>query len=408
MVSDRGDKITRMPLHKMMSARAAARANGIMAAEKTPSRLESFGSGGAVPITDFSDAQYYGEVTIGTPPQTFKVVLDTGSSNLWVPSVKCGAFDIPCKLHAKYDATKSSTYKSNGTTFSIQYGSGSLSGFLSADTITLGGIVVPEQTFAEATNEPGLAFIAGKFDGILGMGWPRISVDGVKPVFTNMVEQNLVSQPLFSVYLSKDASAAVGGEFLLGGIDTKYYTGDINYVPLANETYWYFAMDQVRACVRVPPRPTPACARMCVSVCARSGVCVRVSVFECCLCVRALLYACVVVRLEAIEQASPILCLCAFLLGVNWRRCLDRVQGWLPRHRRHGHVAPRRAQGAGRGHPDEDRRQAVRQRRVHGRLLVAGLDAQRRLHPCGQGLHAHAEGLRAAGVGPVPLGLYGH
>jgi cathepsin D len=241
----RGDKITRMPLQKMMSARAAARANGIMASETTPSRLESFASGGVVPITDFSDAQYYGEVTIGTPPQTFKVILDTGSSNLWVPSVKCGALDIPCKLHAKYDATKSSTYKANGTTFAIQYGSGSLSGFLSTDSINLGGIVVPEQTFAEATNEPGLAFIAGKFDGILGMGWPRIAVDGVKPVFTNMVEQNLVAQPLFSVYLSKDASAAVGGEFLLGGIDTKYYTGDISYVPLQNETYWYFAMDKL-------------------------------------------------------------------------------------------------------------------------------------------------------------------
>ena len=159
----RGDKITRMPLQKMMSARAAARANGIMASETTPSRLESFASGGVVPITDFSDAQYYGEVTIGTPPQTFKVILDTGSSNLWVPSVKCGALDIPCRLHAKYDATKSSTYKANGTTFAIQYGSGSLSGFLSTDSINLGGIVVPEQTFAEATNEPGLAFIAGKF-----------------------------------------------------------------------------------------------------------------------------------------------------------------------------------------------------------------------------------------------------
>jgi cathepsin D len=229
----------------MPSARALARANGIEATVPERSRLESFASGGVVPLTDFSDAQYFGEVTIGTPPQTFKVVLDTGSSNLWVPSKKCGLLDLPCKLHAKYDSTKSTTYQANGTKFAIQYGSGSLSGFLSTDDITLGGITVKGQTFAEATSEPGVAFIAGKFDGILGMGWPTISVDHVTPVFTSMVQQSLVAKPLFSVWLSKDASKTPGGEFLLGGIDSKYYTGDITYVPLSNETYWEFKMDKV-------------------------------------------------------------------------------------------------------------------------------------------------------------------
>ena len=38
-------------------------------------------------------------------------MFDTGSSNLWVPSSKCGYFDLPCLLHNKYYATKSQTYK---------------------------------------------------------------------------------------------------------------------------------------------------------------------------------------------------------------------------------------------------------------------------------------------------------
>ena len=71
-----------------------------------------FLGGEHVKIKDFSDAQYFITTSVGTPPQSFTVVPDTGSSNLWMYSSKC--WSPVCLLHSKFNASKSSTYKADG------------------------------------------------------------------------------------------------------------------------------------------------------------------------------------------------------------------------------------------------------------------------------------------------------
>merc|ERR1712072_394090 len=184
-----------------------------------------------ITFQDYQNAQYYGPITIGTPPQKFNVIYDTGSSNLWVPSKT--AF-MPLNFHSKYDSTKSSTYVKNGTSFAIRYGSGSLTGFVSQDTVTMGSATVKNQLFAEATKEPGLAFKVGKFDGIVGMAFQSIAVDGMEPAW--MAALSDADDKVFGVYLG--GTTGTGGEMTLGGTDSAHYTGDITYVPVSRAKYW--------------------------------------------------------------------------------------------------------------------------------------------------------------------------
>jgi len=228
---------------------------------------------GSLPLRTLLNTQYFGLVEIGTPGRPFQMLFDTGSSNMWVLSKDCEGCGAQ---HMHYDHSASTTYEKDGTGFLIRYGTGAATGFLSTDTVRVAGITVQGMTFAEITAEPDPTFTTAIFDGLVGLAFPSISVDGVTPLFTEMVRQKAVSPPIFSFWMCEAIPAPVpvptgtdeilkdppilggsnegpamiqpmaGGMLTFGGYDSSHFEGSLEYIPLTNATYWQIDLDEVR------------------------------------------------------------------------------------------------------------------------------------------------------------------
>ncbi|CAM5119789.1 unnamed protein product [Eretmochelys imbricata] len=240
-------RVTKVSLKKGKSLRQNLKEHGLLEnfLKKHPCNLASkyfpslASEDASEPLTNYMDMtiEYFGTVSISTPAQDFSVLFDSGSSNLWVPSVYCS--NTACKDHNRFNPSDSSTYEATSEDVSIQYGTG----ILGYDTVQVGGIVDTNQIFGLSKTKPSSFLYYFPFDGILGLAFPSSSSSGATPVFDNMMNEGLVSQYLFSIYLSSNDQT--GSFVMFGGIDSSHYSGSLNWIPLSSESYWEITMDSV-------------------------------------------------------------------------------------------------------------------------------------------------------------------
>ncbi|KAH7722879.1 aspartic protease [Aphelenchoides avenae] len=197
---------------------------------------------GGVPSTvrDYADNVYDAEIYLGTPPQAFQVIFDTGSGDLWVTDKSCT--DEGCKPKAKYDNTTSSTYQYVGPNWSMGYGDGTIAeGYRAKESLTLGdskasSIVVKGALFGQAVSETAdYPESLENFDGILGLS--RKSEGGLgETTLATAIKQGLLAEPIFTIWIQHVGvkENATAGQVLYGGIDTEHCDQVIDYVPLAN------------------------------------------------------------------------------------------------------------------------------------------------------------------------------
>jgi hypothetical protein len=77
------------------------------------------------------------------------------------------------------------------------------------------------------------------------MGFPEIAVDRATPPFVNLVEQDLIDEPVFSFWLDRNLDDPAGGELVLGGVDPAHYSGDHVWAPITRRGYWQFKLENM-------------------------------------------------------------------------------------------------------------------------------------------------------------------
>lgn len=186
-----------------------------------------FLGGEHVNVKDYMNAQYFITASVGTPPQEFTVVPDTGSSNLWLYSQHC--WSLPCWYHPKYDSSKSSTYSKDGQDFEISYGSGSVGGTVSKDVARIGDIE-SEMSFGEITKVKGVSFYVSQMSGILGLAYNTISVDHLP----TWLDGASTKDKSFSFYLHSNPDKSY---MVIPGMDSENW-GVIDTHKVVEEKYW--------------------------------------------------------------------------------------------------------------------------------------------------------------------------
>merc|ERR1719456_367361 len=173
------------------------------------------------------------------PQSQVWVIFDTGSTNLWVASDVCTKKPCRDQGRAYYDHTKSSSFqKPHGrqVTLDVKFGTGELKGPLGEDDLHLGTFTVKKQRFGLIQEEMGTVFAQIPFEGILGLGFPSMSANGIRPLFDNIIDQHVLKKNEFAFYFNPENPAR--NAMFWGGVDPNFYEGQIKTFPVTQEHYW--------------------------------------------------------------------------------------------------------------------------------------------------------------------------
>lgn len=187
---------------------------------------------------------YWGAMSIGTPPQPFKVIFDTGSGNLIIPSNKC---TVPgCLPHKKYSSETSSTSaavtnEKGEDSSEITFGTGQISGDFYRDHLCVGESLCIDGNFIAAVQETTEPFQEIPFDGIMGLGFNDLSMGKGFNMIDELTKKGALPNGQISFYLTDGGDS----EVTFGGYRPEYLASGIVWAPVEVQSWWQVSMKDI-------------------------------------------------------------------------------------------------------------------------------------------------------------------
>lgn len=195
------------------------------------------------------DVGYLAEVQIGTPPQNYFILMDSGSADFWVPSENCvSTAGGGCGDHTTLGTASSSSFVDSGTQFQVTYGTGNVAGTVITDNVSIAGLNLTGHQFGVADQESDdFADNSVPFDGLMGLALSTISEQGVPTPPESLAAAGLISDAITSFKISREADNLNDGEITFGGLDpTKFVANTLTTFDNVNtEGFWEGAMTAV-------------------------------------------------------------------------------------------------------------------------------------------------------------------
>lgn len=198
-------------------------------------------------------------MSVGKKKNTFKFILDTGSTTLLLITDKC--MSKGCQEHKSYHASKkaqklaikslteASTEKaiSSMTTHKISYAQGFVKYETLIDNFWIGQLLVKGQTFGGVVKEHSV-FEQADYDGLVGFSYAALGVPpGITPIFNNVIKQDKLERNIFSLFISREGHKS--SRFWLGGVNLDYVKDgnkdNIMWHDVIKKTWWTLKLDQV-------------------------------------------------------------------------------------------------------------------------------------------------------------------